>query len=365
LNESTATRYQRLRRRSEILTVSIGTAWLALAALSPVGGWLSAVAGAWSASASEAWRAPAHASILVALLLAGWGLVSLPAAAWSALRSSRQFRRTDMEAGRRLRLLLRDAIIGVIKAAVIAVVMIGAVVVGGAWWWAVAGGVGTVLLLSAMTIAGLMLSRSSGSHPLERVDLALRLADLAERTSGRRVPVREWAADGTEADTAAAMIAGLGPSTTILLGSSLVREWRDDEVEVVVAHELAHHARGHLWKKALLDAAVATGSLAVADVVVPVVSPESVPLVALTAWAAWWGLRPLRLAQARRHERQADRLALTWTGNTAAFRAALRRLAARHLADDHSSRAIRWFFDQHPTVAERLAAADGDTVPSR
>src|SRR5438128_9196968 len=46
--------------------------------------------------------------------------------------------------------------------------------------------------------------------------------------------------------TANAAVVGLGRTRRILVSDTLVSGFTADEVEVVLAHELAHHARGHL-----------------------------------------------------------------------------------------------------------------------
>jgi Zn-dependent protease with chaperone function len=72
----------------------------------------------------------------------------------------------------------------------------------------------------------------------------------------------------------------------------------------------------------------------------------------------WAVLSPIRHAQSRRHERRADASALSWTGQADAFGAAVRRLSAKHLADERPSTLARWLYHRHPPVAERLALAE-------
>jgi STE24 endopeptidase len=72
----------------------------------------------------------------------------------------------------------------------------------------------------------------------------------------------------------------------------------------------------------------------------------------------WLLFAPVRFAQARRQERRADVFALAMTDGAEAFSSAIRRLGARHLAEERPSRVTRWLSHRHPTVAERLALAD-------
>ena len=162
-------------------------------------------------------------------------------------------------------------------------------------------------------------------------------------------------------DQTTAFIAGLGHGRRIFLASTLVREWREDEVAVVVAHELGHHRRGDLWRTLALDAGVLVAGLGVSNLLhgstLAAGQLAPLPMVAWTAGAVWILAAPLRLAQSRHHERLADRFALQVTGGAEAFSTVVRRLGARHLADEEPSALARWFTYRHPTVAERLAAA--------
>jgi STE24 endopeptidase len=83
----------------------------------------------------------------------------------------------------------------------------------------------------------------------------------------------------------------------------------------------------------------------------------ALPALALVAGLIWLAATPLRHAQSRRHERRADAFALALTGGVDAFDAAIRRLGARHLADERPSAITRWLFYRHPSVGERLEYA--------
>ena len=81
-------------------------------------------------------------------------------------------------------------------------------------------------------------------------------------------------------------------------------------------------------------------------------------------WSRWWpaacGWRRRRSATRCRAGRSgaADAFALELTGRADAFQAAIRRLAAQHLAEERPSRLTRWLFHRHPSAAERLRLAE-------
>lgn len=357
MNESTATRYQRLRRTAQIAGLSVGAAWLSIVVFTPVGRWVAE----WAGAASAAWAA----FLFVTTLVVVWEVVAFPASVFAAVRGERRFRKGDAALASLLTAQFRDACTGIVIAIAGAMVVHGAIAVAGAWWWLVVGVLGAPMVVVATAVAGVTVRAAAEGLPVPREALTERLSAMAEGTCGRRVPVREWSDPASAAPTA--LVTGVGASGAILLSRSMVADWSDDEIAVVVAHELSHHVHHDLWRKAALDALVLIAALGVAHVVTVTAGPRfgvqglsdltALPLIGLTAWLAWWGLRPIRLAQSRAQERAADQFALSVTGNPEAFRTAVRRLAAQHLAEERPSTLTRLFFHRHPTVEERLTAS--------
>jgi STE24 endopeptidase len=218
-----------------------------------------------------------------------------------------------------------------------------------------------LLLALALRLAPLLFAWLGRVRPLDRPSLTTRLSTLAARA---RVPVAgidEWVVD--ESSPATALVTGVGPNRRILLSSEIARRWTDDEVVVVVAHELAHHVYRDLWRTFAVHVAVLWVSLLAAQLAVTRLPAgaagdlAALPLVALVTCGIWILATPIRHAQSRRHERRADTFALAMTGGVEAFGSAVTRLGARHLAEEHPSAITRWLYHSHPSVAERLALA--------
>ena len=72
------------------------------------------------------------------------------------------------------------------------------------------------------------------------------------------VGVFEWVLSG-HTRKANAALAGLGRTRRILLSDTLLADYSDDEIEVVLAHELAHHVHRDLWRGIALQAVVLRG----------------------------------------------------------------------------------------------------------
>ena len=101
--------------------------------------------------------------------------------------------------------------------------------------------------------------------PLDRPALADRLVALAERAGARVLGVFEWRlSDRTRKANAA--LAGIGRTRRILLSDTLLAEHSDDEIEVILAHELAHHVYRDIWTGIALEAGLILAGFYLADV---------------------------------------------------------------------------------------------------
>ena len=91
--------------------------------------------------------------------------------------------------------------------------------------------------------------------PLDRDALRTRLLALAERAGARVLGAYEWGL-GDKTRKANAALAGLGGTRRILVSDTMLAEYSDDEIEVVLAHEIAHHVHGDIWKGIVFESAL-------------------------------------------------------------------------------------------------------------
>jgi STE24 endopeptidase len=234
-------------------------------------------------------------------------------------------------------------------------------------WWLVAAAVFTALIVVLTNLAPvLLLPLFYAIKPLDRDALRRRLLALAERAGARVLGAYEWGlADKTKKANAA--LAGIGATRRILVSDTMLSEYSDDEIEVVLAHELAHHVHGDIWKGiALQSVLVVAGFYAASRVLRAAVAHAGLrgvddvaglPLLLLAAGAVSLVMAPVAHAISRRFERRADRFALDVTRNPQAFISAMRRLAAQNLAEEEPSRVVQWLFYSHPPMRDRIAAA--------
>jgi STE24 endopeptidase len=147
----------------------------------------------------------------------------------------------------------------------------------------------------------------------------------------------------------------------------MLAQYSDDEIEIVLAHELAHHVHGDIWKGLLFESVLVLVGFYVAARVLewsvgPLglngpADPAGMPVLVLAAGAVSLVMLPAAHAMSRSYERSADRFALEMTKNPGAFISAMRRLGAQNLAEEDPSKITKWLFYSHPPMRERIAAA--------
>jgi STE24 endopeptidase len=234
------------------------------------------------------------------------------------------------------------------------------------WWFisavAFAGG---VLLFTRLTPT-LLLPMFYRFTPLDRESLRNRLLRLSSSAGVPVLGVFEWGM-GAKTRRANAALVGSGATRRILVSDTLLAEYTDDEIEVILAHELGHHVHRDIPKAlamefALLLAGFGTAAFAVSHAWQPIglAGPADVaglPLLLLAGGCAALAGTPVVNALSRLNERRADRYALRLTGQRDAFISAMRRLGTQNLVEPRPSRLALWLFHTHPPIEERIESA--------
>ena len=235
------------------------------------------------------------------------------------------------------------------------------------WWLIVAAG----FTLFAVVLAGLapvLLFRLFFKfEPLEDGELKRRLTELSIRIGAEVRGVYVWKL-GEKTRRANAALAGWGRTRRILLADTLIDEYTEDEIEVVMAHELAHHVHGDIWRALLLRSALAFGAFYAVHLGLGWWSTSlgyrsisdfaNIPLLILMTAAVSFVAMPLANAFSRRQERAADEFALATTGMTTEFASAMAKLASQNLSRRQSNRIVEFLFHSHPSVESRIQFAN-------
>jgi STE24 endopeptidase len=361
-NEDKATRYQRLRRRTFLL----GTAWQAVLLVAIlVSGGSSALR---LAIESQVGSGLAIVCVLYVLAIGVlYELVQLPLAFYHGVVLERRYSLSTETTGRWLADHVKSSAI-TLGCFVAAALLVSLLLRRSPdrWWIAAAISFAAMLVLLAKLMPAVLLPFFSDVKPLAREPLGSRLLALADRAGAHVLGVFEWRV-GDRTRKASAALVGIGGSRRILVSDTLLAEHSDEEIEAVLAHEIAHDARGHVWSAIALETGVIALGCYAADAALTALAPAlglegksdiaGLPLVALAAGAVSFASMPVTNALSRAHERTADRDALEMTRNQAAFISAMKRLAGRNLAEERPSRLVELLFHTHPSTAARIEAA--------
>jgi len=237
------------------------------------------------------------------------------------------------------------------------------------WWlWA-----GIILLIFNVILANLapvlLMPLFFKFTPLEdeNQELVDRLMNLADRagTKVRGVYKFDMSRRTKEANAA---VTGLGNTRRILLGDTLINEFSDDEIETVLAHELAHQVNRDIPAGILVESVITLGGLYLAALVLDwsvaalgfngISDVAAMPLLGLVMGLYGLIIMPLGNAYSRYREIRADEYALKMTGNGAAYASALTRLANQNLAEADPEPWVEMLLYSHPALNKRIAMAE-------
>jgi STE24 endopeptidase len=354
MNEDKGARYHRLRRRASILSTAVAAAVLIALILTP-------------ASRLLAELTQGSIALYVIALAVLIEAVTLPLAFQIGWRLEHKYGLSRERAADWLRDQLKGFAIGLPLAIAAAEIVYLAARAWPERWWLAAAIALTLAMIALMHLAPVVLMPLFvRTKPLDRPELSRRLAGLSARAGVPVVGVFEWQL-GARTSKANAALTGMGSTRRILLSDTLLASYSDDEIEVILAHELAHHVHRDLWSAVAVESALLVAGAYAAHVVIAAIGPSlgiesaadvaGLPLLLVTAGALSLVLTPFARALSRRHERRADAFALKTTGAPGAFISAMKRLGAQNLAEERPSTLTRVLFHSHPPLAERIERA--------
>ena len=368
MNEDKATKYHRLKRQASVISLMWGV--LLLGALLATGGSAALRDGAASVAghlSSPFWQPAVTLIGYIVLLSMANEVGSLPLAFYNGYVLERRYELSNERLSGWIADQLKSFCLSVLLGSGAAGIVYWFIGLSPDRWWLPAGFVFAMLMIGLTNLAPvLLLPLFYSVKPLDRDALRVRLLALAERAGARVLGAYEWGL-GDKTKKANAALAGLGATRRILVSDTMLAEYSDDEIEVVLAHELAHHVHGDIWKGILFESLLIVAgfyvgsqvlhSLAGPLVLRGVADIAGLPGLLPAAGAVSVVMVPVAHALSRGFERSADRFALDLTRNPGAFISAMRRLGAQNLAEEHPSRIVQWLFYSHPPIRERIAAA--------
>lgn len=224
------------------------------------------------------------------------------------------------------------------------------------WWWIPGGAVFVGLALLFTFISPYLLPAQVDAPP----EVVAETRSLAEEQGESGIDVRVAEVNAYEGPNAAA--AGLGPTRRIVVWDTLLESFGDDEVRVVLAHEVGHHARDHLWKSVGWYALFAfPGAFLIAWATRRrggMREPTAVPLALLVLVVLQFVALPAQNAITRNLETEADWVALEATEDPDAARELFSGFSEQGLIDPSPPTWAYVMMETHPSMAQRIAMAE-------
>ena len=346
MNETKSSRYHRLQRRAGVASLLVSVGFLAFTI------WL---------------RPPFPLWAQVLWLVLGNIVVTFPFAYYRGVVLERRYELSSESRGAWLKDQIKGIAITLVIALAAAEFIYALIRWSPRWWWIPASaGASLFTIVLARLAPVLLLPLFYRFTPLDRPELCERLLALCQRTGVKVLGIYEWAL-GTKTRRANAALTGTGGTRRILLSDTLLADYSDDEIEVILAHELAHHVHRDIPKGLAAEFVLLIVAFLFAGALLPwgadrlalsgPADPRGLALIVLSTGLVTLVSTPLVNALSRHNERRADAFALRVTDRRDAFISAMRRLGSQNLSEENPSRLTVLLFHSHPPIEERIAAA--------
>lgn len=354
--------YHRIKRAAFFLDLAIGAALLAAFQFTPVNARLAAFA----ENASP--HRPLQVALYMAAFFAAFYAASFPLAVYSGHALERRFGLTAQCFGGWLKQEAKKTALALplFVASMAALFWAGERFPDSWWIWAAAGWFALAAGF-ARVLPTVVLPLFYPVKPLEDGPLKERVLALCRDGGVNVLGAFRIALSKTTLKANAALV-GTGKSRRVLLADTLLEAYPENEIAMVVAHEIGHHALGHIPKGLLFSGALAaagfyalhavSGTVAAAAGASSLTDFAAFPALAFLVSAAGLAALPAQNAFSRRMEREADRFALERLPSPATFRSLMERLSRQNLGDPDPHPAIEFIFYSHPSLGKRLRHAE-------
>jgi STE24 endopeptidase len=356
--------YTTARVRLAMVDVIVGAVFVLALTL---GGVLQAMHEAWATLGLDGL---AHGLAFIAGLVVLSSAADLPFSLWRTFVIEERFGFNKMTP----RLFIIDLVKGALLGAAIGLPLLAAVLwlmtrMGSTWWlyvWLVWLGFNLLALLIYPTVIAPLFNKFT---PLADASLKARIEALLARCGFRSSGL--FVMDGSKRSAHGnAYFTGFGQGKRIVFFDTLLEKLAPEEIEAVLAHELGHYRRRHVWKRIGMLALATLGFLWLLGQLIDAPwfyqglgmqaqdTAAALVLFSLAIPAFTFPLSPLLSALSRRHEYEADAYAAEQTraGDLVTALVKLYRDNAATLTPDPLYSA---FYDSHPPAAARIAHLRG------
>ncbi|MFB6085401.1 MAG: M48 family metallopeptidase [Halodesulfurarchaeum sp.] len=266
-------------------------------------------------------------------------------------------------------LFVRDALVSTAVAVVLVGLLGGAILVVvqqfPEWWWLAATGVVAVFsLASQVLVPRVIMPLFYDFDPVEEGELREAVETVFERAGFTCEDVYEMDAS-TRSGHSNAFFTGFGAAKRVVLYDTLIDQLDTEELQSVLAHELAHWKKGHIWEGMAVSVLQAGVLLFLAQFLMETTwlyamfDVPAVPAAGLLLATLWLEpiaqfTQPLSNRRWLKNEREADDFAMEVVGGGEPLAQALATLQRENLGNPFPHPLYETFHYRHPPVPERI-----------
>lgn len=172
-----------------------------------------------------------------------------------------------------------------------------------------------------------------------------------------------------------AYFTGIGKVKRIVLYDTLIKQMSHGEIVAVLAHEIGHWKKGHIWKRlvwaefmALAASWISFKLLAwdglptLLDLPIDISLPAKMVVLGFVSTIALFPIGPFSAWRSRCHEREADKYASELTGQPQNLASALIKMSAENLSNLFPHPLYAALNYSHPPVVERVKELNKNQV---
>jgi STE24 endopeptidase len=307
--------------------------------------------------------------LFAAILFGPWIILTLPLDYYSGFVLPHRFDLSTQTLRGWLSDMAKGAALGMIIGTPLLLAFYGTIRLAPKTWWIWAAAGYTLVTAILTTIAPILLMPIFFKFkPLgeEHSELAERLTHLAQ-SAGTYVQGVFTFDMSRRTRAANAALVGLGRTRRIILGDTLLSEFTSDEIETVMAHELAHHVHKDILISLVVQtcfnflafylSAVMLNWTVNQTALTGVDDPAGLPFIGLLLGILSLLTMPISNAFSRWRESIADDYALEATRKPIPFASAMTRIANQNLAEVDPERWVVLLLYSHPPLKSRIEKA--------
>jgi len=262
--------------------------------------------------------------------------------------------------------LVKSTLIGVVLVVVLAGAALFIVQVSPRFWWLWAWGFFALVTLFLIFLSPYLIEPLFNTYEPLKAELLEREIRVLMEKAGLSVD-RVLQVDASRRSRHSnAYFTGIGKVKRIVLYDTLLETMNQDEILAILAHEVGHWKKGHIWKRLVVTE---LGGLAVFYGAFLLLGRGDLPgfiglsqasfaaqaaILAFIGNLAAFPLTPAGNWLSRRHEQEADRFACGLTGAPESLATALVKLSRENLANLHPHPLYARFYYSHPPVVDRV-----------